>query len=712
MATLSTVQPSRQEALADQLPAALRPLARLAYNYWWSWQPEGEALWRSVDAEAWDACGHNPVRLLRELPRRALDDAAASGTLRERMVLLSGGLDAELARPVTPTPPASADAPIAFLCAEFAVHPSLPIYAGGLGVLAGDLLKEASDRALPLVAVGLLYRRGYFHQRLDPSGWQHEYWTDTSPERLPLEHVVDGGGAPLVIGIPVRAGTVRAAVYRADVGRVPLFLLDTDLPENEPVDRFITAQLYVGDRAYRLMQYVVLGLGAVRALAAAGIQPALYHLNEGHPALATLELARPALARGEPLDAVMEDVRRRVVFTTHTPVAAGNEAYPQPELEAVLGAFLRELGGHAANVLDLGRAPEAHPAQPFGMSDLALRTSCSANAVSRRHGEVARSMWAHHWPARRVEEVPIGHVTNGVHLPTWMAAPMRALLDRHLAPGWAAHPADPWQWAALDAIPDEELWATRNQLRGELVALVRQRSVTDRLARGEPLDYVERAAATFDPAVLTLGFARRVASYKRLHLLVANARRALGLLSSEQPVQLVIAGKAHPLDDGAKRMVQAVFSLKGAPVAGARVVFLEDYDLDTARVLVAGCDVWVNLPRPPMEASGTSGMKAALNGGLNLSVLDGWWAEAWDGENGWAIRSEPGLDEAIQDQRDADVLYGLLEREVVPLFHERDAAGLPRAWIHRVRASIRSLAPAFNTARTLRDYAVHVYGRR
>jgi starch phosphorylase len=450
----------------------------------------------------------------------------------------------------------------------------------------------------------------------------------------------------------------------------------------------------------------------VRALSAVGIEPALYPFNEGHPALAALELARDLLARGEPLERVLEDVRRRVVFTTHTPVAAGNETYPLAEVEGVLAAFLRQLGGTAPALLDLGRAPGAHPTQPFGMSDLALRTSGAANAVSRRHGEVARGMWAHHWPGRRADEVPITHVTNGVHLPTWMSAPMRALLDRHLAPDWVAHPADPWRWAGLDAIPDEELWAVRNQLRAELVTFVRERSVRDRLARGEPLDYVERAASTFDPAVLTIGFARRVASYKRLHLLVANAQRALGLLAGDRPIQAVIAGKAHPRDDGAKRMVQAVFALKGAPVAGARVVFLEDYDLDVARMLVAGCDAWVNLPRPPMEASGTSGMKAAMNGVLNVSVLDGWWCEGFDGQNGWAIRSEPGLDEAVQDDRDADALYGILEREVVPQFYDRDPQGLPRAWLRRVRGALRTLGPAFNTARTLNDYVVQVYGRR
>ena len=651
------------------------------------------------------------MRLLREVPRRTLQDAATSDAVLERMTRLAMGLDADLARPAAPAPPARADAPIAFLCAEYAVHESLPLYSGGLGVLAGDLLKEASDRALPLVAVGLLYRRGYFHQRLDPSGWQHEYWTLSAPERLPVERVEDQSGAPLVVEVPVRSELVRTAVYRADVGRVPLYLLDTDLPGNDPIDRFITSQLYVGDRTYRLMQYVLLGLGAVRALRALGVEPALYHFNEGHPAMAALELLREPLARGEPPERALGEVRRRIVFTTHTPVAAGNETYQPAEIEAVLAAFLRQLGPAGSVVLELGRAPGAHPTHPFGMTDLALRTSGAANGVSRRHGEVARSMWAHHWPGRPVEAVPIAHVTNGVHLPTWMSGPMRALLDRHLAPDWIAHPADPWRWAALDAVSDEELWAVRNQLRAALVAFVRERSVRDRLARGEPIDYVSRAATTFDPEVLTIGFARRVASYKRLHLLVANAQRALALLGGAHPIQVILAGKAHPLDEGAKRIVQVVFGLKGAPVAGARVVFLEDYDLEVAHVLVAGCDVWVNLPRPPMEASGTSGMKAAMNGGLNLSVLDGWWCEGFDGIDGWAIRSEPNLDEPIQDERDADALYRILEREVVPEFYERDAAGLPRAWLRRVRDSLKVLGPMFNTARTLRDYVVQVYGR-
>ncbi len=694
-----------QEALAEALPAPLRPLARLAFDFWWSWQPGGEEPWRRLDAARWESCGHEPVRLLRQLPRRVLEQAASDPELLERTGALVRALEADHARPAAAAPPASAESPVAFLCAEYAVHESLPIYAGGLGALAGDLLKEASDRAVPLVAVGLLYRRGYFHQRLDPTGLQHEYWTPVLPEELPIERVHDAAGAPLSIAVPIRGHDVRAALWRADVGRVPLFLLDTDVPENAPIDRFIAAQLYVGDREYRLMQYALLGIGAVRALAAMGIRPALWHLNEGHPALAILELAREALARGESFDRAVEAVRDRVVFTTHTPVAAGNESYAPGEVLSILGPYL---GANAGAVLALGRPPGAASSEWFGMTDLALRTSRAANAVSRRHGEVARAMWVRHWPRRAPADVPIAHVTNGVHLPTWMAAPMQELLDRRLGAAWRERPADAARWSAVDAIPDEELWAVRCRLRAELVAFARSRSVADRLARGEPIAYVERAARCFDPDVLTVGFARRVASYKRLHLLVADPRRALALLGSERPIQVVIAGKAHPRDDGAKRIVQAIFALKEQPFAGDRVVFLEDYDLDVARALVAGCDVWLNLPRPPMEASGTSGMKAALNGGLNLSVLDGWWAEAYDGTNGWAIASDASLDEAAQDARDADALYGILEREVVPLFHAREG-GIPREWIRRVKASLRTVGPVFNTARALADYVGRVY---
>jgi starch phosphorylase len=377
----------------------------------------------------------------------------------------------------------------------------------------------------------------------------------------------------------------------------------------------------------------------------------------------------------------------------------------------VLGPYLRELGGEE-RALALGRAPGAPPGGVVGMTDLALRTSRATNGVSRRHGEVARAMWAHHWPGRPERDVPISHVTNGVHLPTWMAPPVRELLLRHLGPEWLAHPEDPARWAAVDAIPDEELWQVRSTLRRALVDLARTRSVSDRLARGEPIEYVERAARAFDTNVLTLGFARRVASYKRLHLLVADARRALALLVGPRPLQMVIAGKAHPKDEDAKKIVQVILALKNEPMAGDRTVYLEDYDLALAQQVIAGCDVWLNLPRAPLEASGTSGMKAALNGGLNLSVLDGWWCEGYDGTNGWGIRTDEVPDGAPQDARDADALYGLIEREIVPTFYERDDRGVPRAWVRRIKASLRTIGPAFTSTRMLNDYLARVYSPR
>ncbi|HYX93274.1 MAG TPA: alpha-glucan family phosphorylase [Myxococcaceae bacterium] len=697
------------EALAAQLPEPLRPLATLAFNYWWCWQPDGDEPWRSIDPERWAFCGDNPVRLLREMPRRAMERVAADGAYLAMVSRLSSRLQAALARPLTDAPPASPDRPIAFLCAEYGVHSSLPFYAGGLGILAGDVLKDASDRCVPFVAVGLLYRRGYFHQRLDPSGLQHEYWIETLPEQLPVEPVLTPEGAPIEVEVPVRGHAARARVWRVQVGRVPLYLLDTDVPANRPIERFITSELYIGEPEYRLMQYALLGIGAVRALAAIGIRPALYHLNEGHPALAALELAREHLQAGRTLERAIAENRSRLAFTTHTPVLAGNETYAPAEIERVLGGYARELGIGLDALLAQGRAPDAASASPFGMTDLALNASGAVNAVSRRHGEVSRAMWAHHWPGRAAADVPIQYVTNGVHLPTWIAPPLRALLDRYLEPGWIDHAADPGVWSAIDHIPDAELWQVRSQLRAQLVDFVRVRSVADRLARGESIDYVERAADAFDPAALTIGFARRVASYKRLQLLVADAKRALALLGGARPVQVVIAGKAHPRDDGAKRIVQQIFALKDQPHVADRVAFIEDYDLEMARTVVAGCDVWINLPRPPLEASGTSGMKAAVNGGLNLSVLDGWWCEGYEGANGWAIHSPEGQDEALQDARDAEELYRILESEVVPLFHDRDPRGVPLQWVQRIKASLRTIAPRFNAARALDEYFKSVY---
>ncbi len=517
-----------------------------------------------------------------------------------------------------------------------------------------------------------------------------------NPEELPVRLEVDDHGKPRLVELTLRGHPVVAQIWHVQVGRVPLFLLDTDVPRNQPVDRWITSTLYVGDRTFRVMQYAVLAMGGLRALQALGISPSIVHLNEGHAALAALELAREAVRSGLPFDRALAEARQRVVFTTHTPIPAGNEHYGQDEIMGLLGDLPGELGIDRGKFLALAQPPDV---PSFGVTELALRTSRSANAVSAKHGEVSRAMW-------RSLDVQITHVTNGVHAPTWIAPELQALLDRRLPPTWRA--GDPRAWAAVESIPDGELWALRGALRRALVEFVRRKTVRDRLARGETIPYVEAAARTFDPDVLTLGFARRVAAYKRLDLLIRDPGRALALLQGPRRLQLVIAGKAHPSDDGAKRLVQRIFELKDATGAMGYVAFLEDYDLETARHLVAGCDVWLNLPRAPLEASGTSGMKAALNGGLNLSVLDGWWPEAFDGTNGWGIPAD-GQDEQAQDARDATMLYEILEREVVPSFHDRDAAGVPVGWVRRIKASLRTAGAGFTTARMMSEYVQRVY---
>jgi starch phosphorylase len=695
------------EDLAARLPPPLAPLAELAFNYWWSWTPGGPDVFRSIDPNRWEATGHNPVRLLQETTSAALDRAAKEGDVVARAEALARELRTYLARP--PDGPVPPRRPVAFLCAEFGVHRSLPVYAGGLGVLAGDLLKEASDRAAPFVAMGMLYRYGYLHQRVDASGRQLEYWTEVDPSRLPAALVTGRKGRPLVVKVPLRGREVALQVWRVDVGRVPLYLLDARRPENSRIDRWITARLYVGDRSLRLTQYAILGAGAIRALRALGIDPSVVHLNEGHAVLAPLELARTGVEAGLPFSEAMAAARARTVFTTHTPVLAGNEAFSVEEIEDVMGDLPSSLGIDREELLGVGRTHPEDGNEPFGLTVLGIRMARAANGVSRRHGEVARSMWSAIFPGRPVEDVPIGHVTNGVHLPTWMAPGMRGLLDRYLGTGWEDRAADPDTWAGVEAIPDEELWAVRGSLRAELVSYIRDRSVSDLLGRGESSLHAEMPAEGFQPDVLTVGFARRLAGYKRLYLLGHDPARALRLLEGEQHLQLVLAGKAHAQDEEGKQGLQTLFAFKSHPAVARHVAFLEDYDLSVALQLVWGCDLWVNLPRPPLEASGTSGMKSALNGGVNLSVMDGWWEEAFDGTNGWAIEDHGAPDATVQDARHAAALYDLLDQEVIPQFYDRDEAGIPRAWVRRIKASLRSIGPRFNATRMLRDYVQAVY---
>jgi glycogen phosphorylase len=689
--------------LAERIPDALRPLAQLAYNYRWSWMPGGPELFRSLDAGRFDACCQNPVRLLQEASMRVLRRAAGDQYLLERASLLESQVRADLERPSL-TGPVEAANPVAFLCAEYGVHVSLPIYSGGLGALAGDLLKEASDRTLPLVAVGMMYRKGYFRQRIDAGGWQHEYWIDTDPERLPAALVTGPDERPVTVEVPIYDANVTARIWRVEVGRVPLFLLDAECPENRPMERWITARLYEADPETRLAQYVLLGVGGIRALRALGIEPGVLHLNEGHAALAPLELAAPRLRGGEPLQPALGSARERTLFTTHTPLAAGNDCYPPEQVQSAIGRLAGELGVPTSELIALGRTHPDDQHEPFGVTQAALRSSRAANAVSRRHGEVAREMWSGLWPDHPVERVPIGHVTNGVHIPTWLGQPMRELLDGYLGEGWLQRAADPETWAGLDQIPDSELWSARQRQRAELVGFIRKRSTLDRLARADVREYVEAAARAFAPDVLTLGFARRVATYKRLDLLTRDPDWTLSLLGGDRPVQVVLAGKAHPRDEEAKRALKSLFGLKYSQIVGEHVVFLDDYDLSSAAWLVRGCDLWLNLPRPPLEASGTSGMKSAINGGLQLSVLDGWWAEAHDGQNGWPLPGDVDTDHQRQDDRDVATLHRLLDDEVLPAFYDRDEHDLPSRWLASMRASLRSLGPRFSASRMLAEY--------
>lgn len=688
------------EALAARLPAAIRPLAAIAMNYWWSWAPDGAEVFSEIDVDRWLRGGRNPVRLLQEVTTARLAALAGDQSFVERVRRLDEGLQRE--REAPPRAGLLPGSPTAFFCAEFGIHGSLPFYAGGLGVLAGDLLKQASDCRVPMVGVGLFYRQGSFHQRLDASGWQHEYWLDTDSERLPAAVVTDPAGSPLLVEVPLAGRTVRCQVWRVDAGRVPLYLLDSDVPENSRADRWITARLYVSDREMRLAQYVLLGIGGMRALRALGIDPGRLHLNEGHAVLAALELLRERVAAGEPFEDARVAVRRCVMFTTHTPVAAGNESFSLDQVRAALPGLPGSLALSWDELASLARVHPDDAGEGFGLTPLALRLSGAANGVSKLHGQVSRAMWRDIWPGRPVESVPIAAVPNGIHLPTWIAPEMRALLDRYV-PGWTEACGDD-TWAAVEEIPDEELWAVRRQLRARLAEKVRRRSLVERLGRGEPVAFAEAPGLLWDDNVLTIGFARRIATYKRLYLLTSNPARARKLLEGPPPLQIAIAGRAHPQDDAAKHTVQQIFALNDIPGIGGHGVFLEEHDMTLAAGLVQGCDLWINLPRPGQEASGTSGMKSAVNGGLHLSVLDGWWAEAFDGQNGWGVASDPNLPADEQDRVDAERVFDILEYEVIPLFYDRDEQGIPRAWLRRVKSSMRSIGPHFSACRMLEDY--------
>ncbi len=701
--------------MSEIVPPLFRDLRELAGNYWWSWQLDGPEVFRDISRSVWEACGHNPRKLLDETVATRRTELDIDPHYRARAQDLLARYHAAMEPRTEPIPgldPSfTPDQPIAYFSAEFAIHESLPIYAGGLGVLAGDHLKSASDLGLPLVGIGLLYRQGYFLQAMDRSNWQNERYVDLEIGAMPIERVTAPDGRPLSVTVLIHRRPVHVSIWRVRVGRISLYLLDTNRDDNEERDRWITGHLYGGNQDTRLVQELTLGFGGVRALRALGLKPRVFHMNEGHSAFLTLELLREELAAGTPLEEAKKKVKAQCVFTTHTPVTAGHDVFGVEFMDTHLAAYWNELGLTRDQLLAFGRRRPDDHWEPFGMTPLAMRFARSVNGVSRKHGEVCREMFRDFSPEREPAAVPIRHVTNGIHVPSWAAPVARTLLGHYLGPRWEAHLDDPALPARIDSIPDAELWEMRNQLRRYLVAAVRARAHESRTRNGEDPDFIAAADHLLDPDVLTIGFARRMATYKRMSRIIHDPERTARLLTNdERPVQFVLAGKAHPFDNEAKRNFQELARWKRPIEHLGRIVYLENYEVSLARFLVQGCDVWLNLPRRPLEASGTSGQKVIANGGLNCSILDGWWCEGFQDGNGWAIGAElDDGDPEAQDNADAEALYRVLESEVVPLFYERDERGIPLGWLRRVRASLRTLLPVFNTDRMVLEYAREVY---
>jgi glycogen phosphorylase len=696
-----------------RLPSPLESLHKLTGNYWWSWAADGAAIFRDLDSETWAACEQNPIALLRQTSDFRLAQMGADPLYQRRVAALAADFEKYMAdtqlwstrdRGVAITP----GNPVAYFCAEFGIHNSLPLYSGGLGILAGDHLKSASDLNLPLVAVGLLYRFGYFRQHLRADGWQQESYRETEPADLAIDPVTDGAGQRLLIEVTMRGRAVRAQVWRANIGRVALYLLDTNIPENAETDRLVTGHLYGGDRETRLVQEMMLGIGGVRLLRALGISPSVYHLNEGHSAFLTLELARELIeSKRLSFAEAAEAVRQRCVFTTHTPVAAGHDEFEKPLLQECFGPeAIARLGLTTEQFVALGQSGSGNTDEAFGLTPLALRMSRSTNAVSRKHGEVSRSLWQKMWPEREVNNVPITSVTNGVHASTWAAPLISSLFETHLGADWARRDAASWA-AGIESISDAALWRSHSLLREKLIAFVRERVSRNQNGEGDAVK--ESETPRLNPDALTIGFARRVAEYKRWALPVTDPARFLRLLhDADRPVQFVFSGKAHPQDQGAKMILQRVAKWAADPLLRDRVVFLEDYDQEIARQLVQSVDVWLNVPRRPFEASGTSGEKVAINGGLNFSVLDGWWLEGYDGTNGFAI-GDLSEGETNADAADAESFYSVLEKQIVPLYYDRDADGIPHRWVAMMKRSIATLVPQFNSDRMVAEYAERIY---
>ena len=699
------------------LPEQLRELETISGNFYWSWQTEGAAIFRELDPHCWEKVEQNPRRMLNEVSDFRLWLKACEPQYVERVRMFAARQKNYLAQPPKTYGSATPQNPVAYFCAEYGVHNSLPLYAGGLGILAGDHLKSASDMNVPLVAVGLFYRFGYFRQKLSHNGWQEERYHDSTESHLALEPVSDEQGERFFVHLDIRGREVAAQIWLARVGRIRLYLLDTNVEQNSDIDRYITGHLYGGDTETRIVQEMVLGIGGVRMLRKLGIEPSVYHLNEGHSAFLTLELAREFLEKNPDknfADAV-NFVREKCVFTTHTPVSAGNDTFPPELLEKCFDEnYFQSWKISKEEFFAFGRTVPEDRAEWFGMTPLALRMARSSNGVSEKHGEVSRALWQKMYAGAAVEKVPITYVTNGVHAPTWIAPVLKAVYEKYIGENWAEILRDETAWrAAVANIPDAEIWDAHRLLKQLLIAYIRQKILVKEAGSMETIHEHTNVKDFFDSEILTIGFARRVAGYKRWNLLLSDPERLYRMIDhAERPVQFVFAGKAHPQDRNAKVLLQNLLSQKQNETWLRRAVFIEDYDQEIARYLVQGVDVWMNVPRRPLEASGTSGQKSAMNGGLNLSILDGWWIEGYNGENGFSIgvlRDEPEKSEAEIDAEDAESLYRVLETEVIPAFYERDAKGLPSRWIAKMRNAIQTLTPQFSSDCMLMDYLEKIY---
>ena len=702
--------------VVPKLPEPLEPLREIALNLWWTWQPDARRLFRHLDPDLWHRTNHSPLRMLQLSRQARLQEVAADEDFKREMLGVQAKLRAYMKQKDTwgklRAKKSPLSGPVAYFSAEFGFHESFPNYSGGLGILSGDHCKSASDLDVPFIAFSLLYRHGYFRQQINKDGWQDSVQLNQNFSHLPLSEALDSDGKPLYVQVEVLQRTVSAKVWALQVGRIVLYLLDTDIPENVEEDRLITAQLYGGDLEMRIRQEIVLGVGGVHALHAMKITPSVYHMNEGHSAFLSLELIRRQVADyGNDFYSALQVVASGNIFTTHTPVPAGNDAFPLDLMRKYFGSYPAKVGIDFDLFVSFGQTRK-DPVEPFSMTILALRTSRHANGVSALHGKVSQGLWKDVWAGVPEHEVPITSITNGIHTRTWMAPEFSAVYDKYL-PNWESHLTDVDFWRGVYDIPDEVIWSTHQQLKKRLFDFVHERLRSQRSRLGESPEKLRSAGVLLDPEVLTIGFARRFATYKRATLLFSDPERLIKLMNNaERPVQFVFAGKAHPKDEPGKWFIQEVYKFSRMPEFENRIVFLEDYDTYVGRRMYQGVDLWLNNPLRPLEASGTSGMKLPPNGGLNLSVLDGWWCEAFaqNRKAGWAIGEEIA-DGSVDFQNEVDVasLFHILETQVVPLYYAKPDGRLPLAWIQLMRESIRSITPVFNTHRMVREYTERLY---